>query len=147
METKTFEHAIHFHEVQTPAGERVSLPILTVTLVQPGGNRVQLPLLYDTGATFTTLRHDLYSILGLSRWDEGAPEAVTTAGGTAPVTVYRYEATLELLGKIFSNCPVHLAQLPPHPLYMGLLGRAQIFDEFGFGFWEKDRVVYVTETP
>ncbi len=147
MVTKTFEHAIHFHEVQTPAGERVSYPILTVILVQPGGSRIQLPLLYDTGASVTTLRHELYSVLGLSRWDEGAPEAVTTAGGTAPVTVYRYEATLELLGKIISNCPVHLAQLPPNPLFVGLLGRAQIFDEFGFGFWEKDRFVYVTETP
>lgn len=146
MVSKTFEHAIHFHEVQTPAGS-VSYPILTVTLVQPGGSRIQLPLLYDTGASVTTLRHDLYSVLGLSRWDEGAPEAVTTAGSIAPVTVYRYAATLELFGKIISNCPVHLARLPSNPLFVGLLGRAQIFDEFGFGFWEKDHVVYVTETP
>ncbi len=146
MVSKTFEHEIHFHEVQTPAGS-VSYPILTVILVGPGGRRIQLPLLYDTGATVTTLRHELYSVLGLSRWDEGAPESVATAGGTARVTVYRYEATLELFGKIISDCPVLLAQMPPNPLYMGLLGRAQIFDEFGFGFWEKDRVVYVTETP
>ncbi len=147
MVTKTFEHAIPFYELTTPAGERVSYPVLTVTLVQPGGSRVQLPLLYDTGASVTTLRHDLYSVLGLSSWDEGTPAAVTTGGGTAPVTVYRYEATLELLGKIISNCPVNLAQMPPNPLFVGLLGRAQIFDEFGFGFWEKDRVVHVTETP
>lgn len=147
MENKAFEHAIDFNEYATSTGERVWLPIVTVSIIQPSGTRVQLPLLYDTGASVTTLRHDLYSSLGLSRWDEGLLVQMTTAGGPTPVTVYRYEATLEFLGKIVTNCPVHLAQLPMNTVYMGLLGRQQIFEEFGFGFWEKDHILYVTETP
>ena len=87
MVSKTFEHAIPF--VQTPGS--VSYPIVTVILVQPGGIRIRLPLLFDTGASVTTLRHDFSSVLGLSRWDEGAPVEVTTAGDAAPVTVYSYE--------------------------------------------------------
>ena len=146
MENKAFEHAIDFNEYATPTGGRVWLPIVTVSMIQPSGTRVQLPLLYDTGASVTTLRHDLYSFLGLSRWDEGQAVQTDIASPT-PITVYRYEATLEFLGKVVANCPVHLAQLPKNPFYMGLLGREQIFEEFGFGFWEKDHILYVTETP
>ena len=147
MENKAFEHAIDFKEYVTPNGGRFWLPIVTVSMTQQNGTRFQLPLLYDTGATVTTLRHGLYSSLGLSRWDEGLPVQLTTAASPMPVTVYRYEATLEFLGRIVTNCPVHLAQLPTNTVYMGLLGREQMFEEFGFGFWEKDHILYVTETP
>ena len=146
MENKEFEHAIDFHEAATSTGGRVWLPIVTVNIIQPSGTRVQLPLLYDTGASVTTLRDDLYILLGLSRWDEGQPVQAHTVNPT-PTTVYRYEATLEFLGKVVANCPVHLAQLSKHPLFMGLLGRQLMFEEFGFGFWEKDHILYVTKTP
>ncbi len=146
MENKAFEHAIDFLEAATPTGERVWLPIVTVKVIQPSGTRLQLPLLYDTGASVTTLRHDLYKLLGLSRWDEGEALLTHTVSPT-PTTVYQYEATLEFLGKVVANCPVQLAQLSKHPLFVGLLGRQQMFEEFGFGFWEKDHVLYVTGTP
>ena len=45
------------------------------------------------------------------------------------------------------TCPVILMDLPAHPFYSGLLGRAQMFDGFGFGFWESTRELYVTLTP
>jgi len=146
MVTKTFEHLIRFYQVLTTSGATVWLPLITVNLIQPNGNRVALPLLFDTGASTTTLRHDLYPLLGLSSWDAGQPLDVSTAGGANPVTAYRYEATLELLGKAI-QCPVHLQILPQNPLYMGLFGREQIFEEFGFAFWERTRELHVTLTP
>lgn len=145
MPDRSFEHTIRFYEVQTLNGP-VAFPLITVTLVQPSGTRVDLPLMFDTGATATTLRDDLYPLLGVPSWDSGVLLQSETAGGVAPVPCYQYHATLELFGKAV-NCPVHLMQLPKNPLYVGLFGRAQIFDAFGFGFWESARELYVTSTP
>jgi len=143
MPTKAFEQAINFYQVP---GQPVSLPLVTVDLLQPTGNRISLPLLFDTGASFMTLRHDLYPILGLTSWDSGEPVSVSTAGGAAPVTGYKYQATIEFLGVIL-DCPILLQQLPPNPLYMGLFGREQIFDRFGFGFWESTQELLITTRP
>ena len=143
MPDRSFEHTIAFYEVQTPNG-LVVLPLITVTLVQPSGTRVDLSLMFDTGASVTTLRDDLYPLLGVPSWDSGVPLQSDTAGGVAPC--YRYDTTLELFGKTV-NCPVHLMRLSRNPLYVGLFGRAQIFDAFGFGFWESARELYVTLTP
>ncbi len=145
MVSKSFEHLVRFFKVQTSSGV-VWLPIITVNLVQPSGNRPALPLLFDTGASTTTLRHDLYPLLGLTSWDCGEPVDVLTAGAKNPVRAYRYEVTLELLGKVI-RCPVNLQILPNNPLYMGLFGREQLFKEFGFGFWEKTHELYVTLNP
>jgi len=145
MPDRSFEHTVRFYEVQTPDGV-VALPLIAVTLIQPTGTRVDLPLMFDTGASVTTLRHDLYPLLGVPSWDCGIPLESETAGGVAPVPCYRYQTTLELFGKVV-DCPVHLMQLPRNPLYVGLFGRAQIFNAFGFGFWESARELYVTLTP
>lgn len=106
MPDRSFEHTIGFYEVQTPNG-LVVLPLITVTLVQPSGTRVDLPLMFDTGASVTTLRDDLYPLLGVPSWDSGIPLQSETAGGVTPC--YRYDTTLELFGKAV-NCPVHLMQ-------------------------------------
>ena len=145
MPDRSFEHTVGFSAVQTP-NALVTLPLITVTLVQPNGMRVDLSLMFDTGASVTTLRDDLYPLLGVPSWDSGIPLQSETAGGVDPVRCYRYDATLELFGKAV-NCPVHLMRLPRNPLYVGLFGRAQIFDAFGFGFWESARELYVTLTP
>ncbi len=145
MPDKSFEHVLQFHSVQTSSG-MLYMPLVTVTLIQPGGGRVDLPLMFDTGASTTTLRHDLYPLLGLTNWNTGQPMQTLTAGGAAPVQCYRYQATLEFLGKAVA-CPVVLAILPPHPLYLGLFGREGIFDHFGFGFWENSHEVYATTAP
>lgn len=146
MVNKSFEQTIRFYQVQTQSGETIRLPIVAIFLIQPDGNRVQLPLLFDTGASVTTLRHDLYSLLGVPSWDSGQATLTSTAGGQAPVTTYEYTARLEFLGKAI-DCPVQLAMLPPNPLYLGLFGRAKMFEEFGFGFWEKDADLFVTGAP
>jgi hypothetical protein len=141
--TKSFEHVIRFYR---PPGGAQPLPLLTLTLIQRSGSRVGLSLLFDTGASTTTLRHDLYPLLGLTNWDSGQPVQVSTAGGAQSITAYRYQARFELLGKPI-DCPVHLQVLPRNPLYVGLFGREDIFDLFGFGFWESTAELLVTGTP
>ena len=141
-----FEHAVRFREVEINAGEKIWLPLVTVSLIQQDGNRVALPLLFDTGASVTTLRHDLYPLLGVPSWDSGQLVSVNTAGGELPVQAYLYQVRLEFLGKAV-DCAVHLQKLPRNPLYMGLFGREQVFEAFGFGFWEKARELYVTLYP
>ncbi len=146
MQTKQFDHTIRFSEVRTNTGETISFPIVMIDLIQNGGNRVTLPLLFDTGASITTLRHELYPLLDLPSWDVGQPAWAQTAGGQNPVRAYRYEVTIEFLGKTI-QCPVNLQELPPNDLFVGLFGRDQVFHEFGFGYWENVQELYVTVNP
>ncbi len=104
-----------------------------------------MPLIFDTGASVTTLRADLYHILGLQSWNQG--EVVRTDTASGRVNAYKYMVSLEMFGKVV-QCPVHLiSNFPKHPLYCGLLGRDAIFKEFGFGFWESTNELYVTANP
>lgn len=144
MPTKDFEQVIQFFEAQTPNGHSIWLPLVQVTLITPAGRRVSLSLLFDTGASVTTLRKELYYLLGLQSWDQGQRVEIATAGGVA--TAYSYPATLEFLGKTI-ECPIHLAELPPNPLFNGLFGREAVFTEFGFGFWESVHELYITTNP
>ena len=147
MVTKSFEYTVPFHEIPQATGPSVWLPLVTVHVTTPVGRHVRLSLLFDTGASVTTLRHDLYPLLGLARWDEGVATPIQTAGGEAPVDIFEYPGqTIRLFGKTL-RCPIALAKLPANPLYSGLLGREQVFDAFGFGFWESDHELYVTKTP
>ena len=146
MPTKDFDQAILFREFQ-PGPNRASiwLPLVEVTLVSPTYGPTNLPLYFDTGASFTTLKAELYPLIGLQRWDEGIPVPTSTGGGE--VTVYQYAATLEIFGKTI-ECPIHLsASLVTLPPFVGLLGRDTVFNEFGFGFWERTRELYVTGNP
>jgi hypothetical protein len=147
MLTKEFEQTVQFLSVSTGTGATISYPLVGVNLLQPGGSRISLSLLFDTGASVTALRQDLYPLLGLSSWDVGAPQQTQTAGGENPVDVYRYEdITFEIFGKTI-KCPVNLIKMPVHPLFVGLLGRDTIFKEFGFGFWEKTQELHITTKP
>jgi hypothetical protein len=142
MHTKNFEHIIPFHLI--PA-HQISYPLLEVILVSPNGRRTRLSLLFDTGASVTTLKAELFELIGLQRWDEGQPVQPGTGGGQ--ITVYEYTATIELLGKLIT-CPVWLNnQFPSNPYFVGVLGRDTVFNEFGFGYWESTRELYVTENP
>ena len=118
MQTLSFEHTVKFYEGRTAAGEAISFPIVTVGLVQADGSRIGLPLLFDTGASVTTLRHDLYPLLGLPSWDVGELQDVGTAGGENLVPAYRYEVRLEFFGREI-QCPIHLQKLPRSALYLG----------------------------
>ncbi len=146
MPDKAFEHTVPFYQAQTNVGTPVWLPLVTVYLIQANGNRIGLPLMFDTGASFVTLRHDLYPLLGVAAWDSGQLEETLTAGGPNPVRSYRYDATLDFLGKVV-RCPILLSILPQHPLYVGLFGREGMFQEFGFGFWERTHELYATLNP
>src|SRR3990170_560343 len=93
MPVKNFEQVVRFYEArQDPNGPSVWLPLVDVTLITPANSRVSLPLLFDTGASVTTLRADLYPILGLQSWDQGIRVETDTAGGRT--AVYRYTYTL-----------------------------------------------------
>lgn len=153
MVSKDFERTIRFYEVKDSHGNSVMdrhgksmwFPIVEAVLLIPAGGRVTLSLLFDTGANFTTLRADLYPLLGLTSWDQGVSVDTGTGGGRA--TAYEYNGQLEIFGKTI-NCPIHLlATLQPHPLFCGLLGRHTIFEQFGFGFWEKTCELHVTTNP
>ena len=140
MQSFEFEHTIRF----TRMGG-FSLPIVTVTLITESGSDIEIPLLFDTGASVTTFKSDLYPYFGLSSWDEGQLVAdIATAGGVA--MAYRYDATLEFYGKRI-DCPVLLMEMPKNPLFSGLLGRHTIMQEFGFAFYESTERLYVTENP
>lgn len=147
MPTKDFERTVQFYSFTDPNGKTISFPLVVVNLIQTGGTRVSLSLLFDTGASVTSLRRDLYPLLGLTSWDAGALQQSQTAGCDAPVDGYRYEGiALEVFGKVIT-CPVHLIKMPQNPLFVGLLGRDTVFQEFGFGFWEGTRELHVTCTP
>jgi hypothetical protein len=148
MPDKSFEHVIPFTQFQNQQGFPVWLPLVTVTVIHPNGQGVDLAMVFDTGASVTTLRHDLAPLLGLAAWDVGGEAAAgqsATAGGDAPALYYQYPGTIQFLGRT-TACPINLMQLGPGP-YMGLFGRQQVFDQFGFGFWESAREIYVTMTP
>lgn len=145
MPSKNFEHIVKFYEGKAPDGTSVWLPLVKIGLITPDNNHVSLPLLFDTGASVTTLRADLYPLLGLQSWNEGLRVPTVTGGGQ--VDAYRYTATIEVFGKSI-QCPIHLLQtLPNNPLFCGLLGRDAVFNEFGFGFWESTHELFVTESP
>jgi hypothetical protein len=145
MPSKNFERTVKFYEAKTNDGTSVWLPLVSVTLITSTNTRVSLSLLFDTGASVTSLRADLYPLLGLRSWDEGLK--ITTGTGGGEVDAYQYTATIEVFGKNI-QCPIHLLpKLPYHPLFCGLLGRDSVFNEFGFGFWESTHEVFVTESP
>ncbi len=144
---RTFDETIPFQEGVSDEGEQYWLPIVSVSLlVPPSDHRMRIPLLFDTGASQVMLRKELYPFLGLLSWDVGERIEADRLGSDEPAVAYRYDARFELFGKIV-ECPVHLVTIPEHPLYQGLLGREQMFDAFGFGFWEIRRELYVTSTP
>ena len=144
MHAKNFERVVRFIEFQPTTGSPIRLPLVSATLITPTNSRIFLSLLFDTGADVTTLRADLSPMLGLQSWDEGQRVSTSTASGIADA--YQYTFTLEIFDKTI-DCPVHLIQLPPNPLFHGLLGRNTIFVEFGFGFWESTKELYVTSSP
>lgn len=143
MPSKNFELVVPFIEHHLENGEVIYLPLVEVTIITTNSS-TRHSLMFDTGATKTILDSNLYPILGLSSWDEGEQVPVGGVGGCQ--VGYQYTATLEIFEKVVT-CPIILLELRHHPLFQGLLGRDTIFDEFGFGFWESARELYVTKNP
>lgn len=145
MPPKNFEQVISFYEHQLPNGDVKYFPLVTVTFITPPNNRFSLSLLFDTGADYTTLRYNFFHVLGLNSWDEGQRIDLGGVGGSSDA--YLSTGTLEVFGKTIS-CPILLTnRMAPNPLINGLLGRNTVFNEFGFGFWENTKELYVTPNP
>jgi hypothetical protein len=140
--TKAFGHTLPF---QTPNGTQF-YPIVVVTMTGSLGRAVSVPLLFDTGASVITLRHELHSLVGARSWTKGQKGTSATAGGKKRVTYYQFHADVSFLGKTI-NCPVNLMRMQVNPLWMGLCGRAAFMEQYGFGFWESARELYVTTAP
>lgn len=145
MVEKVFEQVLSFRRVLTTNGP-IWYPLITVGLITRQKNRRDIAMLFDTGATTTVLRAEFAPLLGATTWTEGHPVQIETAGAPDPITAYRFEARLEVLGKVI-ECPILLQELPPNPLYGGLLGREAIFERFGFGFWESTHELLATANP
>ena len=94
MVAKTFGNTIHFHE-ENVNGRIISLPLVQVNIIKPDGNSVSLSLLFDTGASFTTLRAEYFPLLGLSSWDKGIAIPVSVVGST--ITNYQYHQSSSFL--------------------------------------------------
>ncbi len=142
MVSKTFDHTVAFYEVND-SGRVFRIPLIQVSLISPQ-SRFQVSLLFDTGADVTSLRADLFPLLGLPAWDVGLRIPLSTAAGNC--YAYQYDGVIELFGKRI-NCPIQLIPMSPNPLLHGLLGRDMVFKEFGFGFWESANELYVASAP
>jgi len=145
MLSKNFERSLRFYEEKNQDGTSIWLPLVTVNLETANNKVFPLSLLFDTGASITALRANLYPLLGLQSWNEGQRIQTNTAGGQ--MDVYQYTAIIEIFEKRI-KCPIILLDtLPEDSLYHGLLGRDIIFNEFGFGFWESTHELLITGNP
>jgi Aspartyl protease len=139
--SKDFEQTVSFVPTLT-AGGMYWEPLVEVTFTAAS---VSLPFVFDTGASVTTLRHDLPELVGATSWDQGAYEQSSTAGDEALADSYRFhDIEIEIFGMAL-RCPVDLMKLPPG--IFGLLGREGVFDRFGFGFWEGTQEIHITSSP
>jgi hypothetical protein len=108
---------------------------------------VTVPMVFDTGASMTTLRHTMYPLVGASDWADGAFTESQTAGDEALADSYQYDdVRVEVFG-MEMLIPVNLMKLPPNPIFHGLFGREVAYEHFGFGFWERTRELFVTSSP
>lgn len=144
MPSKDFERTVQFRKCKDHNGSLAWLPLVEIILITSRNTRVTLPLLFDTGATATTLCKDLHPMLGLQSWDEGLEVKAVSSNGLTKA--YRYSAELEVFGVPIKS-PIHLMDIPSTPLYCGLLGRDTVFDNFGFGFWESTHELFITTNP
>ncbi len=147
MADKSFEHSVPFQSGPGHHGVIRQLPIIPVTIFAADGTRHQLPLLFDTGASVTYLRHDLYPLFGVASWNQGGHRVSFGATGSSlEKEGYLYQAVMQVFGKTI-DCPIVLTELPADPLFVGLFGRRGVYEHFGFGFWENSLELLATENP
>ncbi len=137
MFSKSFDLTIPFTE---DANTGICYPIIEASFSGLGERWYTLPLLLDTGSTDIVLR-PAYQPL----FPPGVEETVNTVGDRAPRRGTVTKSRIELLG-LAGNCEIVFIDIPPNPLFAGLLGR-NCFQPFGFGFWEKSRELHVSLSP
>lgn len=134
MPAKSFETTISFVPVPGNGWQ----PIVQVTFLRPHGPNLTLPLLFDTGAdqicllpswesSFSNLQDATFDGLG-----NGQPGKLT-------------RGRIEFLGLVI-DCDIGFAKMTERTWMQGVFGR-DCFKPFGFGFWERDRQLYVTARP
>ena len=138
MLDKTFE----FKRPFLRDADNREFPIIEVRFLTAFGQWLRFPMLFDTGATDVVLRPRYARLFPVARrW-----ESVSTAGQSdSHKDVPIVDSQITLFGHV-EGCEILLMDIPPHPLYAGLLGRS-VFKVFGFGFWERAGELYVTSQP
>ena len=137
MPLKFFDRTIPFTRV---AGNG-SFPIVEVTFIKQNGQRRVLPLLFDTGASWITLRPQYRWLFPKSI----TKQAVGTAGKKKTSQGTLTTGRIEFLGQTI-DCQILLLPMSPNPLWAGLFGR-ECFARLGFGFWEATGELHVTVNP
>lgn len=99
-------------------------------------------MLFDTGATDIVLRPKYTRAFPIAKkWGSVNTAGLSTPQQDIPITT----SQIDLFGQV-EDCDILLMDIPPNPLYAGLLGR-RVFKAFGFGFWERVSELYVTLQP
>jgi len=144
MEVKKFEYRFPFIEHHKTDGTVLLLPLVEVTFGIEN-SKMTHRLMFDTGALNTIFWSKYFTAFGLNSWNEG--EEITVFGVGGFQEGFKYDVTLEILGKAV-NCPIILLEvMKPPSLYAGVLGRDTILDGFGFGFWEYSKELFITDNP
>lgn len=118
--------------------------MITVHVTDPKGIQRRVPMLFDTGSEVTLLDAKLAHYVGAATWTQGYPVPIAGVGAQTPA--YLFSAGLSLFGKTLGSCPIRLMDLSHLDFIQGILGR-DVFHHFGFGFWERDRVLFYTSNP
>jgi hypothetical protein len=137
MPNKSFEMTIPFSK--TPEG--LWEPLLQVIILKPNPNKLTVPLLFDTGSDQILLHPD---------WEFAFPHSLKPhrfGGISGKAQGKNTRGQIELFGQT-SNCNIGFGpkEMEPRTWMAGVLGR-ECFRTFGFGFWERDRQIFVTLKP
>jgi hypothetical protein len=135
-DNKSFERNIPFIHVQG----NYWCPIVKVAFLSPNPRRLELYLLFDTGADHIVLHPE---------WEFAFPnlkekDYTGLSGKAKGKTV---QGQIEFYGHII-GCEIGFGpkEMERRTWMAGLFGR-DCFKSFGFGFWERDRQLYVTARP
>mgnify|MGYP000303568026 CR=1 FL=1 len=113
-------------------------PRLTVRLYRNGRASPPIFAIVDSGADESVFPLDVATYLGIDL-STCQTETGYTATGEA-FTTYRSQVTIEVLGLHFNATMSFAKDLDPTE---ALLGRAEVFNEFLFGFDQRRRVLLV----
>jgi hypothetical protein len=139
MHYKSFDFV---HDFYVDAREGTDYPIIEVRLLTYDGLWLRFPMLFDTGATDIVLRPRYARAFPIAnKWVKVEAAGQSTPREDIPVTTSR----IDVFGQI-TECEILLMEIPPNPLYAGLLGR-KAFKAFGFGFWEFAKELHVSFQP
>jgi len=137
MVTKSFDLIVPYTKDEDTG---LWYPIVEARFLGLGTRWYRLPMLLDTGATEIVLRPDYQPL-----FPPGVEERVNAVGDKHPRKGILTRSRIEFFG-LEGDCEIIFTDIPSNPLFAGLLGR-NCFLQFGFGFWEKSKELYVSLNP